>query len=158
MSLLENLIAAGVELNTLPKPGGSYVAVNVRGTTATVAIQSPIEQNKFLYTGVLGKDISTEEGYKAARICAINVLKQINHYINEEDFVGLNHVDIMYQCTGEWDEGPAVANGASDAFIELLGEKGTHTRSICGVFRLPKQFCVTVVTSFTVLEGTVVKK
>ena len=133
---------------------GSYVAVNVRGTLATVAIQAPIENKKFLYRGVLGKDVSTGDGYKAAGLCAINVLKQINHFIPENDLVGLNHVDIMYQCTAEWDEGPAVANGASEMFINMLGEKGKHTRSICGVHRLPNHFCVTIVASFTVREGT----
>jgi YjgF/chorismate_mutase-like, putative endoribonuclease len=156
MSLLQNLIATGTDINDIPSPGGNYVALNIRGTMATVAIQNPIDQKKFLYTGVIGKDLTTEDGYQAARICALNVLKQVNRYIRDEDLVGMNHVDIMYQCTQEWDEGPMVANGASDIFVQVLGEKGTHTRSISGVFRLPRQFCVAIVASFTVREGAVV--
>ncbi|HMF72055.1 MAG TPA: RidA family protein [Flavitalea sp.] len=158
MPLLQNLLATGTDVNDIPSPGGSYVALNIRGTTATVAIQSPIDQKKFLYTGILGKDLTTEDGYQAAKICALNVLKQVNRYVNEDDLVGLNHVDIMYQCTQEWDEGPLVANGASDIFLQVLGEKGVHTRSIAGVFRLPRQFCVAIVASFTVKDGAVLQK
>ena len=158
MALLQNLLDTGTDVNDIPLPGGNYVALNIRGITATVAIQCPIEQDKLLYRGVLGKDITTEEGYEAARLCAINVLKQVNRYVNESDLVGLNHVDIMYQCTTEWDEGPAVANGASDLFVKVLGEKGKHTRSICGVHRLPRNFSVAIVASFTVVEKAVVNR
>lgn len=154
MAFLQKLLDTGTDVNDIPSPGGNYIALNIRGTSATVAIQCPIDRKKLLYQGVLGKDISTEEGYLAARLCAINVLKQVNRYVDEADLVGLNHVDIMYQCTSEWDEGPAVANGASDLFLEVLGELGRHTRSISGVFRLPRQFSVAIVASFTVKEGT----
>lgn len=156
MGLLQNLLDTGTDVNDVPAPGGNYIALNIRGTSLTVSIQCPIDQKKFLYIGTLGKNISTEEGYQAARLCAINVLKQVNRYVKESDLVGLNHVDIMYQCTEEWDEGPAVANGASDLFINVLGEKGTHTRSICGVHRLPRHFSVAIVASFTVVEGAAI--
>lgn len=157
MSLLQKLIDAGTDVNDVPTPGGSYIALNIRDTIATVAIQSPIDRKKFLYTGILGRDITTEEGYQAARICAINVLKQVHRYVKETDLVGLNHVDIMYQCTQEWDDGPEIANGASDLFLLVLGEKGKHTRSISGVFRLPRHFCVAIVASFTVRQGSVIQ-
>jgi enamine deaminase RidA (YjgF/YER057c/UK114 family) len=158
MSLLQKLLDTGTDMNDIPDPGGSYIALNIRGTTATVAIQSPIDQKKFLYRGVLGKDLTTEEGNRAARLCAINVLKQVCRYVEEADLVGLNHADIMYQCTDSWDEGPVVANGASDLFLEVLGEKGKHTRSIAGVHRLPRGFSVAVVASFTVRDGAVLKQ
>ncbi|MEP7257742.1 MAG: RidA family protein [Flavitalea sp.] len=153
---MQKLLATGTDVNDVPSPGGAYVALNIRGTTATVAIQCPLDHKKLLYTGVLGKDITTDEGYQAAKICALNVLKQVNRYVQEDDLVGLNHVDIMYQCTQDWEDGPLVANGASDLFLEVLGEKGIHTRSISGVFRLPRQFCVAIVASFTVKEGAAV--
>ena|SRR5678815_5185755 len=157
MSILQKLLDIGTDVNDIPKPGGSYIALNVRGTIATVAIQLPIHQKNFLYRGTLGKDITTEDGYKAARICAINVLKQVQHYLKDDDLVGLNHVDIMYQCSETWDEAPAVANGASDLFLQVLGEKGKHTRSIAGVHRLPRGFSVAIVANFTVKKGTVMK-
>jgi enamine deaminase RidA (YjgF/YER057c/UK114 family) len=157
MSLLQNLLDTGTDVNDVPSPGGSYIALNIRDTNATVAIQCPIDQKKLLYTGILGKDIANEDGYQAARLCAINVLKQVNRYVKEDDLVGLNHVDIMYQCTQDWDEGPSVANGASDLFLQVLGEKGKHTRSICGVFRLPRHFCVAIVACFTVKQGAMLQ-
>ncbi|MEO8582491.1 MAG: RidA family protein [Flavitalea sp.] len=156
MSLLQKLLDAGTDVNDVPAPGGSYVALNIRDNIATVAIQSPIDQQQFLYRGTLGKDITTEDGIKAARLCALNVLKQVNRYVKEEDLIGLNHVDIMYQCTEDWDDGPTVANGASDLFLQVLGDKGIHTRSISGVFRLPRKFSVMIVASFTVKKGSVI--
>jgi len=157
MSLRQQLIDLGTDVNDIPEPGGSYVALNVRDTFATVAIQCPIDQKKLLYRGTLGKDLTTENGYQAARICAINVLKQIQRYIKDDDLVGLNHVDILYQCTEEWDEGPAVANGASDLFLQVLGEKGIHTRSISAVYRLPLHFSVAIIVCLTVQKGTVTR-
>lgn len=151
MTLLEKLQELGTNVEERTLPGGSYQSVVIRNTLASVAIQLPIDGNKFLYRGVLGRDITTEEGYRAARLAAINVLKQVNHFIPESRLVGLNHIDVMYQCDVLWDEGPAVANGASDLFLEILGTRGEHTRSIAGVHRLPRNFCVAVVASFTVL-------
>ena len=63
----------------------------------------------------------------------------------------------MYQCSETWDEAPAVANGASDLFLQVLGDKGKHTRSIAGVHRLPRGFSVAIVANFTVKKGTVMK-
>lgn len=99
MSLLQNLLNTGTDVSDVPFPGGSSIALIIRDTIATVAIQSPIDNKKLLNTGILGKDITTEDGYQAARLCAINVLKQVNLYVKEADLVGLNRVDNMYQCT-----------------------------------------------------------
>jgi enamine deaminase RidA (YjgF/YER057c/UK114 family) len=145
-SLLNEL---AIRLPEPPKPGGSYVSVNVRGSTAYVAIQFPIENNQYLFTGRLGKDLSTEAGYQAARLAAINVLAQIETYVGFENLAGLNHVDIYYQADEVWDDGPVVANGASDLFVKVLGPLGTHTRAIFGVHRLPRNFSVGLTASFS---------
>jgi hypothetical protein len=157
MTLSEKLTTIGIDVNDVPPPGGSYVPLNIRDTNCTVAIQLPIEQGQFLYRGVLGRDMPTKEGYKAARLAAINVLRQVQKYVPEGALVGMNHVDIMYQCEADWEDGPTVANGASDLFLEVLGEQGKHTRSIVGVYKLPRNFCVALVASFTVKANTVVK-
>lgn len=142
--------ALGVDLNTIPKPGGSYVAVNVRDNIAYVAIQLPIKNNEFYYLGRIGKDITTQQGYDAARLAATNVLAQVQKFLGLDNVVGLNHVDIHYQAGEAWDEGPAVANGASDLFLQVLGKKGEHTRTIIGVHKLPKNHSVALTASFTI--------
>jgi enamine deaminase RidA (YjgF/YER057c/UK114 family) len=142
--------ALGVDLNSIPKPGGSYVAVNVRDNIAYVAIQLPIKNNEFYHLGRIGKDITTQQGYDAARLAATNVLAQVQKFLGLDKVVGLNHLDIHYQAGEDWDEGPAVANGASDLFLQVLGKKGEHTRTIIGVHKLPKNHSVALTASFTI--------
>jgi hypothetical protein len=149
-NILHNLKELGISFGEIPKPGGSYVAVNIRGNIAYVAIQFPIKDDKFFYIGRLGRDITTEEGYEAAKMAATNVLGQINKFVGFDQIVGLNHADIYYQADKDWDEGPRVANGASDLFLNALGDLGQHTRAIFGVERLPRHFSVALTTSFTI--------
>jgi enamine deaminase RidA (YjgF/YER057c/UK114 family) len=149
-TIISKLDELGIAFGEIPKPGGSYVAVNIRGNVAYVAIQFPIKDNKFYHLGRLGKDVTTEQGYEAAKIAATNVLLQIDKFVDYENIVGLNHVDIYYQVHDNWDEGPKVANGASDLFLEVLGDMGNHTRAIMGVDRLPKNHSVALTASFTV--------
>ncbi|MBA4053917.1 MAG: RidA family protein [Marivirga sp.] len=145
----ENLISLGVSLGDPPKPGGSYVAVNVRGNIAYVAIQFPIRKNEFYFLGRLGNEVTTMQGYEAAKMAAINVLAQVDKHIGFDKILGLNHLDICYQSGDDWDEGPQVANGASDLFLSILGDAGKHTRSIIGVHKLPKNHSVALTASFT---------
>lgn len=149
MTVIEKMQQAGIDLQDNPKPGGSYVSVNKRGNIAYIAIQFPIKQGAFLYKGQLGKQLQTAEGYEAAKLCAVNVLKQVHAYIGFDGIEGLNHIDVYYRCESPWDDGPVVANGASDLFIEMLGDAGIHSRAIFGVHSLPRDFCVGVTASFT---------
>ena len=151
-TILNNLQIPGIEFDNLPKPGGSYVAVNIRGSIAYVAIQFPIKDGRFFFTGRFGESVTTEEGYQAARLAAMNVLGQVNKFVGFDNIVGLNHADIYYQASEDWDNGPRVANGASDLFLEVLGDQGKHTRAIFGVDKLPSNFSVALTTSFTIKD------
>lgn len=151
-TIIHKLKELGISFGEIPKPGGSYVAVNIRGNIAYVAIQFPIRDNKFYYLGRLGNDVTTEEGYEAAKMAATNVLLQINKYVGFDRLVGMNHADIYYQVYKDWDEGPRVANGASDLFLSVLDDLGQHTRSIVGVEKLPRGHSVALVTSFTLIS------
>ncbi len=148
----ENLAKLGLTLPEISTPGGNYVSVNVRGNIAYVAIQFPILNEEYLYLGRLGAEITTENGYKAMELCALNVLAQIDSKVGFDKIIGLNHIEACFQSAPNWDDSPAVVNGASDLFVKALGEKGKHTRAIFGVEKLPRNFCVGLTTSFT-LEG-----
>lgn len=78
MNSEEKLAALGLQLPNLSKPAGNYVCVNIRGNIAYMAIQFPKFNDEMLYKGVLGKDLTTEDGYKAMQLCAINVLGHID--------------------------------------------------------------------------------
>lgn len=144
------LISSGIANRNVPHPGGSYVAVNVRGNIAYVAIQFAFEQGELHFTGKLGGNITTIEGYQAARIAAMNVLGQIDKHLGFDKINGLNHLDIYYVAAGDWNEAPTAADGASDLFLEILGDAGKHTRAIFGVERLPNSACIAVTASFTI--------
>ncbi|WP_033958474.1 RidA family protein [Psychroserpens jangbogonensis] len=152
MNLLEKLQELGLVLPSVSNPGGNYVSVNIRGNIAYVAIQFPIENGTYLFQGRLGNQITTIEGYNAMRLCALNVLAQIDQKIGFDNIIGLNHIDAYFQSDKNWDESPEVVNGASDLFVNILGEKGTHSRAIFGVDALPRDFSVGLTTSFTIKE------
>ncbi len=151
MDPLKKLRDLSFQLPDVSKPGGSYTSVNIRGKIAYIAIQFPILNQEFLYQGRLGKELTTDEGYKAAQLCGLNVLSQINSKIGFDKILGLNHIDICFQAAKGWDDSPIVANGASDLFANVLGDKGTHSRAIFGVEDLPRNFSVGLTCSVTLL-------
>lgn len=149
MNINEKLEQLGLSLPEPPKPGGNYVSVNIRGQIAYLAIQFPFKNGQTYYQGKLGGVISIEDGYKAMELCALNVLAQINKHVGFDRVLGLNHFDAYYQAETDFDSAPKVVNGASDLFVNVLGEKGMHSRAIFGVAKLSRNFCVGLTSSFT---------
>jgi len=123
--------------------------VNVRGYIAYIAIQFPILNEQYLDQGRRGEELTTEEGFLAMELCALNVLAQVEHKIGFDHIAGLNHLDIYFQSGANWDDSPLIANGASELFTKVLEEKGQHTRAILGVHKLPRNFSVGLTASFT---------
>jgi len=150
MNPIENLTKHKLELPEITTPGGSYVSVNIRGGIAYVAIQFPIKNETNLYRGRLGDGLTTKDGYRAMELCALNVLAQINDKVGFENVIGLNHIDAYFQANENWDESPTVVNGASDLFVNILEEKGVHSRAIFGVEKLPRNLCVGLTCTFTI--------
>ncbi|WP_282163355.1 RidA family protein [Ulvibacterium marinum] len=146
----KNLAALGLELPEVSTPGGNYVSVNIRGNIAYVAIQFPIRNEAYLHQGRLGDEISSEQGYAAMELCALNVLAQMDKKVGFDNIIGLNHIDAYFQSSDDWDESPKVVDGASDLFVKVLEEKGKHSRSIFGVHKLPRNFSVGLTASFTI--------
>lgn len=150
LSPKENLKNLGLELPEISTPGGSYVSVNIRENIAYIAIQFPILNEEYLYQGRLGNEISTEEGYQAMQLCALNVLAQVDNKIGFDRIIGLNHMDAYFQSGTDWDDSPIVVNGASDLFVKVLEAKGKHSRAIFGVEKLPRNFSVGLTATFTI--------
>jgi enamine deaminase RidA (YjgF/YER057c/UK114 family) len=150
MTVQDKLKEFGLTVPEASTPGGSYVSVNIRENIAYVAIQFPIDNETYLYQGRLGQDLNTEDGYKAMELCALNVLAQIDAKVGFDNIVGLNHIDAYYQSAEKWDDAPIAVNGASEIFTKVLGDKGTHSRAIFGVDKLPRNFCVGLTTTFTI--------
>src|SRR5262245_46071386 len=77
----------GIVLPAAPKPVGAYVAAVRSGNLVVTSGQLPFEQGKLVYTGRLGVELSVEQGYQAARLCAINALAQIKALVGDLDRV-----------------------------------------------------------------------
>jgi enamine deaminase RidA (YjgF/YER057c/UK114 family) len=152
MTIQQQLDKLGLTLPEAPKPGGNYLSVNIRGNIAYIAIQLPKLGDNWIYKGRIGDELTTEDGYKAMQLCALNVLAHINKSIGFENVVGLNHIDAYYQAGEDWDDAPKIVDGASDLFVNVLGEKGRHSRAIFGVHKLPRNFSVGVTCSLTITE------
>ena len=134
----EKLNELGVSLPTAPKPAGSYVPVVVSGKLAFVSGQIPIKDGQVIYQGKVGIDQSIEQAQKAAKLCIINGLAQINTY-----FGTLDNLEKIIKISGfvnsaqDFTEHPKVINAASDFLVEIFGEEGRHSRIAIGVSSLP---------------------
>jgi len=130
---------------TPSKPMGAYVpALIVNGLIFTSG-QGPLLEGVIKYRGKVGRDITQEDGYQAARLAALNCLGVIRAEVGD-----LNRIERIVKVTGYMNsaEGfikqPLVLNGASELLQSIFGEKGKHARSAIGVNELPNDISVEV--------------
>ena len=94
-------------------------------------------------TGTVGLDRTVEEGYAAARACALTQLAVLKQHLGSFDAVKqIVTVNGYVNAVAGFDDSPKVINGASDLFVELLGEAGRHVRAAIGVSALPRNALV----------------
>ncbi len=138
MSFENKLKQLQISLPAPPKPVASYVPAVRYGEFLFLSGVIPLVDGKMIYTGKLGKEIETENGYEAARICLLNALAIIRGKLGS-----LDHVEQVVKLTGYVASSPGftdqstVINGASDLLNKLFGEKGCHARVSVGVAELP---------------------
>jgi enamine deaminase RidA (YjgF/YER057c/UK114 family) len=109
------------------------------GSLTYVSGQVTRNQGKIEFVGKLGREYGVDEGQKAARLCAANVLAQLKEACGGDldRVVRCVRVTGYVNCTPEFVQHPKVINGASDFFVEVFGENGKHARSAIGVSSLP---------------------
>ena len=138
------------ELNiNLPEamaPVGSYVASKISGKTLFISGQISIDENGKLIKGKLGKELNTEEGYSAAKRCALSIISQIMKACDND----LTKIKSCVKLTGfvnstdNFQDQPKVINGASDLIASVFGDAGMHTRAAVSVNSLPLGVAVEV--------------
>ncbi|QCI68193.1 RidA family protein [Phreatobacter stygius] len=145
MSIIGNRLAElGITLPTPVAPIANYVPFVRTGNTLVVSGQISLGPNG-LMAGKLGGDVSIEDGQKAARQAAINVLAQIQAAVgNLDNVVRIVRLGGFINCTPDFFDAPKVMNGASDLMVEVFGDKGRHARSTVGVAALPVNAAVEV--------------
>ena len=133
MDTNSKLTEMGITLPEAPAPAANYIPF--LEAAGLIFISGQVSQDeKGLITGVLGDNMSVEEGYKAARCCAVSLVAQLKNAAGGD----LNRVKRVVKlggfvnCDPKFTEQPKVINGASDFLVELFGERGKHARTAVG--------------------------
>ncbi|MGO4303267.1 RidA family protein [Cupriavidus sp. RAF12] len=130
-----------------PQPLGRYTAVSRAGDLLFISGQLPLRDGKVVWQGQVGKDLTVEEGKQAAELAALNVLAQIDKYLGG-GFERLDHIvrleGYVTSAPGFLDQ-PAVLDGASNLFADLLGDKAGHARAAYSQTQQPGNAAVILV-------------
>jgi enamine deaminase RidA (YjgF/YER057c/UK114 family) len=135
----QRMIALGFSPECNLKPGAIYKPVVIDGTTAYIAGCVPFDDNlKLTSKGKVPTDVSLQDAQKAAALCAANILRLVRKEVGS-----LDRIERMLKVVGFVNSDPnfgeqhLVINGASQLFVDLLGEAGWHARSAVGMAALP---------------------
>ena len=141
----DKLKEKGIELMTPGKPVANYVNAVRVGNLLYLAGKGPTRPDGSNITGKVGKDLTIEQGYEAARLTAINHIAVLKAELGDLSKVKrIVKVLGMVNCTEDFKDQPKVVNGYSDLMVEIFGEKGKHARSAVGMYALPAGIAVEV--------------
>ncbi len=133
---------------TLPKPSSpvaNYVNAVRTGNLIFLAGKGPLKDDGQYITGKVGKDLSVQQGYEAARLVGINQLAALKAEIGDLNKVKrIVKVLGMVNCTDDFANQPEVVNGFSDLMVAVFGDRGKHARSAVGMASLPRNIAVEV--------------
>lgn len=140
-----NLKKSGIVLPVPSKPVANYVNAVRVGNLLYLAGKGPKRADGTDITGKVGKDLTIQEGYDAARSTAIQHLAVIKAELGSLNKVKrVVKVLGMVNCESNFTDQPKVINGYSDTMVEIFGEKGKHARSAVGMYALPNNIAVEV--------------
>ena len=128
-----------INLPEAKPPVGSYVATKIVGNLLYISGQISISENGELIKGKIGKDLSVDDGYKAAERCGLSIISQAKLACNGN----LSKIKSCVKLTGfvnsteDFSEQPKVINGASDLIASVFGKAGMHTRAAVSTNSLP---------------------
>ncbi|RPH99132.1 MAG: RidA family protein [Zetaproteobacteria bacterium] len=137
MRIEQELQKMGFTLPT-PKPLAAYIPAVKVGNLVWTAGQGPTADGKPLFTGKLGRELTEEQGYKAAQICIVNCLGCVKSVVGDLDKIERIVKLLGFVASVEgFTRQPWVMNGASELLVKLFGERGQHARSAIGTNELP---------------------
>ena len=145
MSAEAKLQELGIELPEAPTPVGNYIGGVKVGNILFMSGCGPRKPDNTSVTGKVGRDLTTEEGYDAARLVGLNMLANVKAQLGSLDRVRrVVKVLGMVNAEPEFKEHPKVINGFSDLMVEVFGDNGRGGRSAVGMGSLPSQIAVEV--------------
>jgi enamine deaminase RidA (YjgF/YER057c/UK114 family) len=139
MNFEEKINELKIKLPEAKAPVGSYVATKISGKMLFISGQISISENGDLIKGKVGKDLTTDEAYQAAKRCGLSIVSQVKEACGGD----LSKIKSCIKLTGfvnstdDFIEQPKVINGASDLVASIFGEAGMHTRAAVSTNSLP---------------------
>ncbi len=144
-SPLQKLDSMGFKLPQTSAPIANYVKFVRTGNLVYTSGHGPTTIDGKLISGKLGRDLSIEQGYEAARITGLQLLATLQQALGDLGRIKrIVKVLGMVNCTDEFKDQPKVMNGFSDLMVAVLGEKGRHARSAVGTNALPNGMAVEI--------------
>ena len=138
MSVEKKLKELGIVLPEPPVAVAAYVPCLRAGDLVFTSGQIPFSQGELQYKGVVGKDLSLDEGVAAARLCMLNALAVLKKELGNLDRIEKIVQLLGYvRCTDDFTDQPIVVNGASQLLLDIFGQAGRHTRMALGANALP---------------------
>ena len=147
MHLFEkNIKDLGIVIPELPVALANYVPFKIVDNFIYISGQAPVKDGVMQFTGKVDKDITIEEGIKAAELCCINIIAGLKKAINQDwdkldSFIKLGG---FVNCKDEFADHPKIINGASDLLVKIFSDKGRHTRFAVGANSLPMNISVEI--------------
>lgn len=138
-SAIESKLAElGLPLPAAPAPVGAYLPVIRTGNLVVTSGQLPFVGKQLAFEGKIGDHLHEQDGWNAARLCAVNALAQIKACLGSlEQIRQVVRIEGYVNSAPGFHGQPKVVNGASELFVELLGDAGRHTRIAVGAAELP---------------------
>ena len=152
MNFEDNILKLKITLPKAAAPVGSYVATKITGKLLYISGQISMTNDGQLIKGKLGKDLTVDEGYEAAKRCALSIVSQAKKACNDN----LSKIKSCVKLTGfvnstdNFTEQPKVINGASDLIASIFGDSGKHTRAAISSNSLPLGVAVEVDAIFEI--------
>ena len=152
MTIENKLKELNIELPNAPDPVGAYVAFKKINNLLFISGQLPIASDGKMVKGKIGKDLTLEDGQKASKLCAINILAQVKKALSGD----LNKVKNCIKITGfvnstdDFKDQPKVINPASETLSTVFGVNGKHTRAAISTNSLPLGAAVEIVAIFEI--------
>ena len=152
MTFEDNIKKNNIVLPEAASPVGSYVAVKISNNLLFISGQISADENGKLIKGKIGKDLNTDEGYSAAKRCAVSIISQAKKACGGD----LSKIKSCIKLTGfvnstdDFTEQPKVINGASDMITLVFGKAGMHTRAAVSANSLPLGVAVEVDAIFEI--------
>ncbi|UXN04458.1 RidA family protein [Bartonella sp. HY406] len=141
----QRLSDLGITIPQAAVPVANYVTYAQSGNQLFISGQLPLKDGKLLATGKVGQDVTIEDAKKAAEACAINVLAQAQAALGDLNKIKrVVKIVVFVASAPDFYDIPQAANGASDLFVNVLGEAGKHARSAVGAASLPLNATVEV--------------